>query len=138
SPIYLQALMKGLPDAEVQSAPPPAAPDGAPARTRKNKSKPSKNAPRFDLSAELKRVAGVDLTRIDGIQVNTIQTVITEAGLDMSSWPSEHHFVSWIGIVSAQRCQRREDPEEEDAQGGLALGHRAAHGGHYATRKREL
>lgn len=94
--VDLQAMLKDLPDAEKQSPPPPAAPSGGP--QRKKKSKPSKNAPRFDLSAELKRVAGVDLTRIDGIQVNTIQTVITEAGLDMSSWPTEHHFVSWIGL----------------------------------------
>jgi len=44
-------------------------------------------------------VAGVDLTRIDGIQVMTIQTLITEAGLDMDQWPTEHHFVSWIGLA---------------------------------------
>src|ERR1700687_5271237 len=29
----------------------------------------------------------------------TVQTVITEAGLDMSPWPTEHHFVSWIGLA---------------------------------------
>jgi hypothetical protein len=46
----------------------------------------------------LKRVAGVDLTRIDGIKVLTIQTIITEAGLDMSKWATEDHFVSWIGF----------------------------------------
>ena len=44
-------------------------------------------------------MAGVDLTRIDGIREMTVQTVITEAGLDMSQWPTEHHFVSWIGLA---------------------------------------
>jgi transposase len=96
--VDLQAMMHRLPDAELEPEPPPDAPGGTPLRQRKRKSKPSKNAPGFDLSAELKRVIGVDLTRIDGIQVNTIQTVITEAGLDMSPWPTEHHFVSWIGL----------------------------------------
>jgi hypothetical protein len=42
-------------------------------------------------------MTGVDLTRIDGVKANTIQTVITEAGLDMSRWETERHFVSWIG-----------------------------------------
>ncbi len=42
----------------------------------------------------------MDLTHIDGIEVNTIQTVITEAGLDMSQWETENHFVSWMGTVS--------------------------------------
>ena len=28
----------------------------------------------------------------------TVQTIITEAGLDMSKWPTEKHFVSWIGL----------------------------------------
>jgi len=43
-------------------------------------------------------MTGVDLTRIDGVKANTIQTVITEAGLDMSRWETERHFVSWIGL----------------------------------------
>lgn len=29
----------------------------------------------------------------------TVQTVITEAGLDMNQWPTENHFVSWIGLA---------------------------------------
>lgn len=29
----------------------------------------------------------------------TVQTVISEAGLDMSKSPTEHHFVSWIGLT---------------------------------------
>ncbi len=38
-------------------------------------------------------MTGGDLTRIDGMQAMTVQTVITEAGLDMSAWPTEHHFI---------------------------------------------
>ncbi|MFN7649193.1 MAG: transposase, partial [Acidobacteriota bacterium] len=29
----------------------------------------------------------------------TVQTLIAEAGLDMSRWPTEYHFVSWIGLA---------------------------------------
>jgi transposase len=56
------------------------------------------NAPRFDLRSELYRISGIDLTRIDGINVMTAQTVIAEVGLDMSRWPTEAHFASWLGL----------------------------------------
>ena len=57
-----------------------------PPQTQKPKTKKpaAKNAPRFDLNSELQRVAGVDLTRIDGIDVMVAQTLLCEVGLDMS------------------------------------------------------
>ena len=45
------------------------------------------------------RVTGVDLTRIDGISVGTARTVVTEVGLDLSAFPDEHHFASWLRLV---------------------------------------
>lgn len=57
-----------------------------------------KNEPYFDLRRELYRLCGVDLTRIDGISALTAQTVITECGIDMSSFPTEKHFCSWLGL----------------------------------------
>jgi hypothetical protein len=65
---------------------------------KKRKRRKDGNIPRFDLHHELQRISGVDLTRIDGIDVMTGQTVISEVGLDMSRWPSEHHFASWLGL----------------------------------------
>ena len=56
------------------------------------------NAPAFDLRSELNRIAGMDLTRIDGIDVMTAQTVISEIGLEMSRWKTEAHFASWMGL----------------------------------------
>ena len=45
-------------------------------------------------------MAGVDLTRIDGISAGTARVVIlTEAGLDLSAFPSEEHFASWLRLV---------------------------------------
>ncbi|MFN9461451.1 MAG: hypothetical protein ACK6D7_29370 [Acidobacteriota bacterium] len=29
----------------------------------------------------------------------TVQTLIAEAGLDMSRWPTEYHFVWWVGVA---------------------------------------
>ena len=91
----LEALMKKMPTAEPKA--PPAAPPVMPSGKRRRK-KVSNNQPNFDIVAELKRMTGVDLTRIDGVHAMTIQTVISEAGLDMTQWPTEHHFVSWIGL----------------------------------------
>jgi len=57
-----------------------------------------KHIPQTNLRQELYRITGVDLTRIDGIQVQTAQVVISEVGADMTRWPSEHHFSSWLGL----------------------------------------
>jgi hypothetical protein len=60
--------------------------------------KGSKNAPSFDLRAELYRITGVDWAQINGIDVLTAQTVITEAGADLQAFPCERHFASWLGL----------------------------------------
>jgi len=52
-------------------------PQSPEAEPRKRKAKPTKNAPRFDLGSELKRITGVDLTRIDGIDVMVAQTLLS-------------------------------------------------------------
>jgi len=62
-----------------------------------------KNHPQFDVREQLFRTAGTDLTQIDGIDVLTAMTVISEAGWDMSKWPSEDHFVSWLRLSPDNR-----------------------------------
>jgi len=57
-----------------------------------------KHIPQTNLREELYRITGVDLTRIDGIQVQTAQVVISEVGVDMTRWPDEHQFASWLGL----------------------------------------
>ena len=93
----LAARMSELPTAEVKAVEPEPPVAGKTGKRKRKKS--SKNQPDFGLGAEQKRLTGVDLTRIDGIREMTVQTIITEAGLDMSQWPTEHHFVSWIGLA---------------------------------------
>jgi transposase len=44
------------------------------------------------------RFAGVDLTRIDGIGIGSANIILTEVGPDLSSFPTEHHFVSWLRL----------------------------------------
>ena len=69
----------------------------------KTKKAAAKNAPRFNLSSELERITGVDLTRIDGIDVMVSQTILSEVGLDMSRWKTEAHFASWLGLCPDNR-----------------------------------
>jgi hypothetical protein len=69
---------------------------------KKNKSR-QKNVPQFSLTEELVRITGVDLTRIDGINAMTAQTLISEIGLDMSRWKTEAHFASWLGLCPDNR-----------------------------------
>jgi len=62
------------------------------------KNKSSKNAPQFDLRTELYRITGIDWSQVNGMDVLTAQTVIAEAGADLSAFPSEKHFTSWLGL----------------------------------------
>jgi transposase len=58
----------------------------------------SRNAPRFDLRSELYRISGIDWAQVNGIDVLTAQTVVTEAGADLAAFASEKHFTSWLGL----------------------------------------
>ena len=58
-----------------------------------------KNQPSFDLATELQRTMGVDLTRIDGIDVMTAQVIFAEIGPDLSAFPDENHFASWLTLA---------------------------------------
>jgi len=79
---------------------PPATTENIPPRKKK---KQNKNNPHFHLADELQRIAGVDLTRIDGVDVFVAQTLISEVGLDMSHWKTEAHFASWLGLCPDNR-----------------------------------
>ena len=50
------------------------------------------------MRGELYRISGTDLTQIDGINIMTAQTIIAEVGVDMSRFPTEAHFASFLGL----------------------------------------
>ena len=70
--------------------------EGEPAKGKKRGR--ARNAPKFDLRTALFKMCGVDLTRIDGIDVTTALAVISETGADMSRFPTVGHFASWLGL----------------------------------------
>jgi len=51
-----------------------------------------------ELRTALWRLSGVDLLRIDGIGSSAAQTIINEVGMDLSAFPTEKHFVSWLRL----------------------------------------
>lgn len=77
-------------------------PNPAPPSTRRP-TKARRHAPHFEVRTALYRSRGVDLTRIDGIEVRTAQTLIAESGLDRSRWKTEKHFASWLGFCPDNR-----------------------------------
>jgi transposase len=72
--------------------PPPLGPDPKPKSH-------AKNAPSFDVRTHLYRILGVDLTAISGLEANSAQVLISEIGTDLSKWPTEKHFASWLGLA---------------------------------------
>lgn len=56
------------------------------------------NVPRFEIRATLYRLTGADLTQIDAIAPFTALRLVSEIGTDMSRWPSEKHFTSWLTL----------------------------------------
>lgn len=64
---------------------------------------PQGNEPAFDLRTHLYRISGVDFTRIDGLGVLTVQTILSEVGLDPSRFPTVKHFTSWLGLCPGSR-----------------------------------
>ncbi len=59
----------------------------------------SKNAPKDPqrIRRHLKRICGVDVTAIHGLGVSLAEQAVMETGTDMSKFPSEKHFCSWLG-----------------------------------------
>jgi transposase len=62
--------------------------------------RPIDNDPVFDIRTPLHRLTGgVDLTQIDGIGPYTALKLIGELGTDMTRWPNEQHFTSWLTLA---------------------------------------
>jgi transposase len=56
----------------------------------------------FDAYGPLFKAMGVDLTQIEGIDVGTALVILAEVGIDVSRFPTEKHFASWLGVCPRQ------------------------------------
>jgi transposase len=59
----------------------------------------TKNRLNFNGTLYLKDLLGVDVTQIFGIsEINALE-IVSEVGLDMTKWPTENHFTSWLNLA---------------------------------------
>jgi transposase len=47
----------------------------------------------------LYQLTGVDLVAIPGLNASTVQTILSEIGLDLRKWPHAKAFCSWLGLA---------------------------------------
>jgi transposase len=69
---------------------PPSADKPTPARDRVRSG--------VDVRDLLYKKSGVDLFAIPGLAADTLLTLASEVGFDMTPWKTEKHFASWLGI----------------------------------------
>lgn len=60
--------------------------------------KPRKNEYAFDGKRYLIRILGIDLTKVEGLDVKTILTVLSVTGTDMSKWKTAESFAAWFSL----------------------------------------
>ena len=77
------------------TTPPPA----VPLPTARRRQKPRDNEPRFDVRTPLHQLTGVDVSQIDGLGPYNALRLLSEIGTDMTRWPSEKHFTSWLTLA---------------------------------------
>jgi transposase len=78
----------------------PVWPDELPPLDRANKHRTrNKNAPLYDARGMLYQLTGVDLVAIPGLNASTVQTILSEIGLDLRKWPHAKAFCSWLGLA---------------------------------------
>jgi transposase len=65
--------------------------------------KPEKNEVRFGARELLFKMSGVDLTAIEAIGPTTALVILSEIGIDLSAFPQEKNFVSWLGLCPQHR-----------------------------------
>lgn len=91
-------------------------PDSGKEMPTARKSRRSKNEPSIDIRSLLYRRTGADLSQIDGIGSYNALRIFSEIGDDMTCWPTEKHFTSWLtlaprnkitgGKIKSSRTQR--------------------------------
>lgn len=78
--------------------PPERAEQPLPEHPNRTKDKAIRKRGEQPLRTALWQFANVDLTRIDGISTGAAAVALTEVGADVTAFPTENHFVSWLRL----------------------------------------
>lgn len=49
------------------------------------------------------RILGTDCTKIPGVNELTLTKIVSKTGFDMTPWPTDKHFTSWLGLSPNNR-----------------------------------
>jgi transposase len=111
--------LEAMPRAEDHDDPPPP--------TNRAKAKGIKGRGEDPLRRALYRMSGVDLTTIDALGVATVSVVLSEYGADLTRFPTEHQFVSHVGLAphkpisGGKVLKRKRKPGSASVRVGAAL-----------------
>jgi transposase len=100
-----ERLQQKLAELEKSAAAPPD-PEGPPPQPcpPRRHGAPKGNQPRFEIQSPLHHIChDVDVTQIPGIAPATALNLIAEVGTDMSKWPTEKDFTSWLNLAPGTR-----------------------------------
>lgn len=79
----------------------------------------------FDACGPLFKALGIDLTEIEGIDVGTALVILAEIGVDVSRFPTEKHFASWLGVCprvhESNKTQKKKGPRKGKNRVAIAL-----------------
>jgi transposase len=79
----------------------------------------------FAAGEPLFKALGVDLTEIEGIDVATALVILAEIGVDVSRFPTEKHFASWLGVCPRQyesnKTKKKRGPRKGKNRIAIAL-----------------
>jgi transposase len=79
----------------------------------------------FDACGPLFKALGIDLTEIEGIDVGTALVILAEIGVDVSRFPTEKHFASWLGlcprVYESNKSQKKKGPKKGKNRVTIAL-----------------
>jgi transposase len=63
----------------------------------------NKNAVGFDMRTLLLKMAGTDITALEGVDDTTALVLLSETGYDLSAFATERNFTSWLGLSPNHR-----------------------------------
>lgn len=101
----------------------------------------------FDVRREMYRQIGVDLFRLPGFNEETVLRLLAETGRDLTRWPSEKHFASWLSlcpgtkktggkVISSRTQPNRNRAAEALRRAAVSAGRTETELGAYFRRKR--
>lgn len=127
----IQELMRQMTPAERRDLSPPPLPNRERMKAFKRRKQEGRRETLFQM-------VGVDLTAIDGLGVETVETVVSEYGLDLHEFASEKQFVAHLQLaprrpVSGGKPLKKKKRQKRTSRAGQALQTAAVNMGRSAT-----